>query len=259
MPLNHALGPSKLHPVIIPVAIETDFTFKRSNVTQPCERVHVSPHDRHFDLPGGRYREEKKETDHYKVTMQLAFVHLEREDFMAYQCVCRNTLGLAESVVRLYRESLFELRHRFAPFSSFSLVAEITQLLEDVAANEVYPGLDEQLDGRKDQLVTWDCKPITIQFTFESKLSAFFKSQSPRGAVATPGQRQAAGQDAPTGRRKSRLAGRPLLRASFNRRLGQLVHDFIHKQVVPTPDDLAVNVKLVQTCFPCLLHYVICQ
>ena len=35
--------------------------------------------------------------------MQLVFFHLEREDFMAYQCVCRNTLGIADSVVRLYR------------------------------------------------------------------------------------------------------------------------------------------------------------
>lgn len=60
----------------------------------------------YFCTAGGKYREEKRETNHYKVTMQLTFLQLEREDFMAYQCVCRNTLGLAESVVRLYRESL---------------------------------------------------------------------------------------------------------------------------------------------------------
>jgi hypothetical protein len=52
---------------------------------------------------GVKHREEKRETNHYKVSMQLVFVHLEREDFMAYQCVCRNTLGIADSVVRLYR------------------------------------------------------------------------------------------------------------------------------------------------------------
>lgn len=55
---------------------------------------------------GVKHREEKRETNHYKVSMQLVFLHLEREDFMAYQCVCRNTLGIADSVVRLYREFL---------------------------------------------------------------------------------------------------------------------------------------------------------
>ena len=53
---------------------------------------------------GVKHREEKRETNHYKVSMQLVFIHLEREDFMAYQCVCRNTLGIADSVVRLYRK-----------------------------------------------------------------------------------------------------------------------------------------------------------
>ncbi len=52
---------------------------------------------------GMKHREEKRETNHYKVSMQLVFLNLEREDFMAYQCVCRNTLGIADSVVRLYR------------------------------------------------------------------------------------------------------------------------------------------------------------
>jgi hypothetical protein len=61
-----------------------------------------------YDLlfEGGKYREEKRETDHYKVSMQLIFTQLDASDFMAYQCVCRNTLGLAEAVVRLYRKFL---------------------------------------------------------------------------------------------------------------------------------------------------------
>ncbi|XP_046451650.1 hemicentin-1-like isoform X1 [Daphnia pulex] len=89
---------------------------------------------------GVKHREEKRETNHYKVSMQLVFLHLEREDFMAYQCVCRNTLGIADSVVRLY---------------------QIHPVADDGDMNEVYSEADQQ-DGRgtgKEQLSsTWDEK-----------------------------------------------------------------------------------------------------
>lgn len=52
---------------------------------------------------GGKYREEKRDSNHYKVTMQLTFLNLEEQDFMPYQCVCRNTLGVSDNVVRLYQ------------------------------------------------------------------------------------------------------------------------------------------------------------
>ena len=63
-------------------------------------------------ITGVKHREEKRETNHYKVSMQLVFIHLEREDFMAYQCVCRNTLGIADSVVRLYRTQMKRLQFK---------------------------------------------------------------------------------------------------------------------------------------------------
>ncbi|XP_045030063.1 neurotrimin-like isoform X2 [Daphnia magna] len=87
---------------------------------------------------GVKHREEKRETNHYKVSMQLVFLHLEREDFMAYQCVCRNTLGIADSVVRLY---------------------QIHPVADD--GNEVYSEADQQdgLGGGKEQLSsTWDAE-----------------------------------------------------------------------------------------------------
>ena len=59
-----------------------------------------------WSVIGGKYREEKHETSLYKMTMQLSFAPLERVDFMAYQCVCRNTLGLADTILRLYRKLL---------------------------------------------------------------------------------------------------------------------------------------------------------
>ena len=48
------------------------------------------------------------------MTMQLSFAPLERVDFMAYQCVCRNTLGLADTILRLYRKLLHFLYFFFA-------------------------------------------------------------------------------------------------------------------------------------------------
>lgn len=113
---------------------------------------------------GVKHREEKRETNHYKVSMQLVFLHLEREDFMAYQCVCRNTLGIADSVVRLYRTSrlnlIFILFQMFNSRISFYLYwEEIHPVADDGDMNEVYSEADQQ-DGRgtgKEQLSsTWD-------------------------------------------------------------------------------------------------------
>ncbi len=103
--------------------------------------------------------------------MQLVFIHLEREDFMAYQCVCRNTLGIADSVVRLYRTSqlnfIFIFKCSIQEFLYFICIylffflcsEEIHPVADDGDMNEVYSEADQQ-DGRgtgKEQLSsTWD-------------------------------------------------------------------------------------------------------
>ena len=61
-------------------------------------------------VTGGRYLEEKRETNHYKLIMRLHVGHLEQEDFISYQCVCRNTLGAADGTVRLYRTYAYNIK-----------------------------------------------------------------------------------------------------------------------------------------------------
>jgi len=88
-------------------------------------------------VTGGKYHEEKRETSLYKMTMELTFAPLERVDFMAYQCVCRNTLGLADTVVRLY---------------------QIHPMVED-SENDVYEADRQEIhDGHKEQqtAATWE-------------------------------------------------------------------------------------------------------
>lgn len=95
--------------------------------------------------------------------MQLVFLHLEREDFMAYQCVCRNTLGIADSVVRLYRNLTLFYFIFFECFVENEIIFECNLEIHPVAddGNEVYSEADQQdgLGGGKEQLSsTWDGK-----------------------------------------------------------------------------------------------------
>lgn len=87
------------------------------------------------------YSKEKKKR---QITASVFLAGLDRDDFMAYQCVCRNALGTSDAVVRLYRKLWTAVQPISYKSIALNYFAEIHSVSAESEMNEVYQDSDQQ-------------------------------------------------------------------------------------------------------------------